>query len=158
MSVDFPGTFTHTTVITLTGDEQLDETVGITLYLYNKQNYSAAALQSLTINGIPYMNLLESQHDHVCLKFKGDELQKLYGGFPLRVSYVMARYDYSSLEGRSYMTYTNDRGESRSVKVGAFYQETDDVTLNVPSMVNERTFTVSGYVPVSYTHLTLPTT
>ena len=148
MSVDFPGTFTHTTVITLTGDEQLDETRGITLYLYNDQSRTASALQSLTINGIPYMNVLQSSIDGcVTLSFTGDELQKLYGGFPLRVSYVMARYDYSRLEGRSYMTYTNDSGESRSVKVGAFYQETDDVTLNVPSMVNEKTFTVSGYVP-----------
>ena len=147
MSVDFPGTFTHTTVITLTGDEQLDETEGITLYLYHDQSLTAVALQSLTINGIPYKNVLDSQHDHVYLKFTGDELQRVYGGFPLRVSYVMSRYDYSKLEGRSYMTYTNDRGESRSVKVGAFYQETDDVTLNVPSMVNEKTFTVSGYVP-----------
>lgn len=147
MSVDFPGTFTHTTVITLTGNEQLDETKDITLELYHNQLYNASALQSLTINGIPYMDFMDSMDGRVTLSFTGDELQRQYGGFPLRVSYVMSRYDYSSLSGRSYMGYTNDRGESRWVKVGAFYQETDDVTLNVPSMVNEKTFTVSGYVP-----------
>lgn len=147
MSVDFPGTFTHTTVITLTGNEQLDETEGIKLELYHNQFYDANALQSLTINGIPYMNFMDSMDGRVTLSFTGDELQRQYGGFPLRVSYVMSRHDYSKLEGRSYMGYTNDRGESRWVKVGAFYQETDDVTLNVPSMVNEKTFTVSGYVP-----------
>lgn len=147
MSVDFPGTFTHTTVITLTGNEQLDETKDITLELYHNQFYYASSLQSLTINGIPYMNFVDSMDGRVTLSFTRDELQRQYGGFPLRVSYVMSRYDYSSLSGRSYMGYINDRGESRWVKVGAYYQETNDVTLNVPSMVNEKTFTVSGYVP-----------
>ena len=55
----------------------------------------------------------------------------MYGGFPLRVSYVMSRYDYSKLEGRSYMTYTNDHGESRSVKVGAPVVEGASVSAKV---------------------------
>lgn len=145
---EFPGTLTHTTVIALTSNEKLDESRGISLALYHNQYASALPIRSLTINGIPYEGYSsgDSMHNRVELSLNQAALER-YGGFPLRISYVLERYDYSKLDFESYLFYTNDAGESRTARVGTFYQESSDVVLNVPSMVNERTFTVSGYVP-----------
>ena len=145
---EFPGTLTHTTVIALTSNEKLDESRGISLALYHNQYASALPIRSLTINGIPYEGYSsgDSMHNRVELSLNQAALER-YGGFPLRISYVLERYDYSKLDFESYLFYTNDAGESRTARVGTFYQESSDVVLNVPSMVGEKTFFVSGYIP-----------
>ena len=144
---DFPGTLTHTTLITLTSNEKLDESEGISLKLYHHQFGGQVSIRSLAINGVPWTKSSGTGlNGRLDLTLSGTELER-YGGFPLRISYVIARSDYSELDFESYLFYTNDAGESRTARVGTFYQEGGDVVLNVPSMVGEKTFFVSGYVP-----------
>ncbi len=146
MSAEFPTTFTHTTTVSLNSNEQLDETKGVTLTLYHNQNAPFTDPLSMAINGMPYNMAQQIGNSALELKLTGEELEA-YGGFPLRISYVMKRFYYDKLDGASFLEYTNDSGELRTAKVGEFYQETSDVVLSAPSMVNEKTFTVYGYVP-----------
>lgn len=144
---DFPGTLTHTTLITLTSNEKLDESRGISLKLYHHQFGGQVSIRSLAINGVPWTKSSGTGlNGRLDLTLDGADLER-YGGFPLRISYVIARSDYSELDFESYLFYTNDAGESRTARVGTFYQEGGDVVLNVPSMVGEKTFFVSGYIP-----------
>ena len=143
---DFPGTLTHTTLITLTSNEKLDESRGISLKLYHHQFGGQVPIRSLSINGVPWKTSVTGANSRLDLTLSGADLER-YGGFPLRISYVIARSDYSELDFESYLFYTNDDREPRTARVGTFYQEGGDVVLNVPSMVGEKTFFVSGYIP-----------
>lgn len=145
MSAEFPTTFTHTTTVSLNSNEQLDETKGVTLTFYHNQNGFSKSPESMAINGIPYTKSIQSNVSSMSLSLTEEELEA-YGGFPLRVSYVMSRFYYDKLDGASFLEYKNDSGEPRTAKVGEFYQETSDVVLSAPSMVNGKTFTVYGYV------------
>ena len=143
--------------VALMADADVDLTQPVTIRLFTNQEggedggYGEVTTRSLTVNGVPrkldrvenHTNGILLEDGSLTLDLSGEEVRQL-GGFPLRISAVVRRSDFSRMQADAYLSYSTGMNRACTERIASFDRASALVTLQAPLTVNEKTFTVFG--------------